>query len=68
MIGREGVSRAARATCARRTKVCDNLFIDEQGRFQMAPDDLAAFVGFLRENEVLCSAEEPGAFAAEGRS
>lgn len=32
--------------------VADDLYIDEQGRFQMAAEDLEDFIGFLRDNEV----------------
>ncbi|WP_406695636.1 hypothetical protein V5E97_31980 [Singulisphaera sp. Ch08] len=46
----------------------DEFFIDEQGRFQMATDDLTAFMEFLQANKILCSAEEPSAFTAEGRT
>lgn len=46
----------------------DEFFIDEQGRFQMASDDLTAFLEFLHANKILCSAEEPSAFTAEGQA
>lgn len=45
----------------------DQLYIDEQGRFQMASDTLKAFIAFLRDNHVPCSELEPDAFASEGR-
>jgi|GEM_PF-3056420 len=46
----------------------DDLFIDEFGRFQMASEDLAAFIDFLRQNEVPCAIQDPTAFTTGGRS
>ncbi|WP_435005472.1 hypothetical protein P12x_003336 [Tundrisphaera lichenicola] len=46
----------------------EELFIDEQGRFQMPSDQVEAFLEFLRENKVPCTVKEPNAFNTEGRS
>ena len=45
----------------------DDIFIDEQGRFQMLSLELAAFIRFLRENHVPCSELETNAFTAGGQ-
>ena len=44
------------------------LFINDEGRFQLPSEELAGFAAYLRENEVPCDVEEAGTFRAEGRS
>ena len=46
----------------------DELFITEDGRFQMPSEQLAGFAAYLRENGVLCDLDPAGAFQSEGHS
>ena len=44
------------------------LFIGEQGRFQMASEELGDFIQFLRDNKVRVEVETEDAFQSGGRS
>jgi len=48
--------------------VPDVVYIDEQGRFQMATEDLEDFIRFLRDNEVRVEAEAADAFQSVGKT
>ncbi|MGP0070299.1 MAG: hypothetical protein ACLQGP_42695 [Isosphaeraceae bacterium] len=50
------------------TTVPDVVYIDEQGRFQMATEDLEGFVEFLRENKVRVEVETADAFHSGGKA
>ncbi|APW60540.1 hypothetical protein [Paludisphaera borealis] len=45
----------------------DELYISDDGRFQMPSEALIGFIAYLRENEVPCNLEESAAFLSEGR-
>ncbi|QEH38991.1 hypothetical protein OJF2_76030 [Aquisphaera giovannonii] len=44
------------------------LYINEQGRFQIASEELAGFVAYLRENAVPCDVQPAERVQAGGRS
>lgn len=44
----------------------DELYLDEEGRFQMLSEELNDFIQFLRDNEVRCNVIQRDAFRAEG--
>lgn len=44
----------------------DALFMDAEGRFQMAAADLDEFIGFLRDHEIRAEAETSGTFRSAG--
>ena len=46
----------------------DDFYLDEDGRFQMASDELGDFIRYLRENEVQVETETLDAFHSEGRA
>lgn len=46
----------------------DEIFIDEDGRFQMPADKLPEFVAFLKDNKILCDVEDATTFRAEGHT
>ena len=45
----------------------DELYIDDDGRFQIPSEELAGFAAYLRENEVPCDVEEAATFLSGGR-
>jgi hypothetical protein len=46
----------------------DELYIDDDGHFQMPSEELASFTAYLRENGLPCDKEESRTFVAEGQS
>jgi hypothetical protein len=46
----------------------DSLYIDEEGRFQMAAEDLEEFIRFLRDREVRVEVETADVFRSEGKA
>src|SRR5262245_54417846 len=46
------VSLTIRTGSSGEAVVTDDLYLDDQGRFQMAAEDLGTFVRFLRDNKV----------------
>jgi hypothetical protein len=49
-----------------RSAMIDELYVDEQGRFQMPTEDLEDFVPFLRDNEIRAEVETADAFHSGG--
>ncbi|MFI5455701.1 MAG: hypothetical protein ACHRXM_09645 [Isosphaerales bacterium] len=47
--------------------VADELYINEQGRFQMAAEDLEDFIQFVRDNEVCVEVETADALHSGGK-
>jgi hypothetical protein len=60
------VSPATPVALAEEMPVIDDLFIDDQGRFQMAAADLEDFLPFLRDHEVRVETEPASAFQSGG--
>lgn len=48
--------------------VIEDLYIDEEGRFQMAGEDLEAFIGYLHDHEVRVEMETADAFRSGGKA
>jgi hypothetical protein len=46
----------------------DDLYLDNEGRFQIASDELDDFIRYLRENEVRAEPDARDAFRSEGRA
>ena len=70
-LGRLGPDRPAAPTeipvaIAGEAPVIDELYIDEEGRFQMAAAELDDFIPFLRDHEVRVDVEAAEAFRAGG--
>jgi hypothetical protein len=57
----------ARASRMGDIAMSDDIFIDDDGRFQMPSDELAGLVAHLRENHVPCDMEDAGALRLGGR-
>jgi hypothetical protein len=61
-----GVSPGIPSGIEEGSAVTDELFIGEQGRFQMTADDLEDFIQFVRDHEVRVEVETAGAFHSGG--
>jgi len=62
------VSSKSLAQVEEGSPVPDVVYIDEQGRFQMAAEDLEDFIQFLRDNEVRVEVEAADAFQSVGKA
>ena len=63
-----GVSAAIPAGIEVDAPVSDELYIDDEGRFQMAATDLEDFLPFLRDHEVRVDVETANAFRSGGEA
>jgi hypothetical protein len=62
------VSLTIRTGSSGEAVVTDDVYLDDQGRFQMAAEDLGTFVRFLRDNKVYVEAETADAFHSGGKA
>ncbi len=46
----------------------DELYIDDDGRFQLPSEALASSAAYLLDNHVICDLEDASTFESEGRS
>jgi len=62
------VSLTIRTGSSGEAVVTDDVYLDDQGRFQMAAEDLGVFVRFLRDNKVHAEVESADAFQSGGKA